>query len=172
MNSGDRSLTIEYWTPEDFSLFREILRETWHDAYGGFITEADLDGYLDRHYSLDMLAELFRSPMVTGYIARVDGEPAGLMRTQFHEERRRLYVSSLYVRPRRQGTGIGGRLLDRAECEARERGAGELWLGVMVKNTHALEWYRRKGFVFVEDAPFVMGSSSADHLIGFRPVMP
>ncbi|MBP1678989.1 MAG: Histone acetyltransferase HPA2-like protein, partial [Bacteroidetes bacterium] len=74
------------------------------------------------------------------------------------------------VRPRYQGAGIGGRLLEHAEREARERGADALWLGVMVKNTRALEWYKRIGFMFVEEAPFVMGASSADHLIGFRPL--
>ena len=72
--------------------------------------------------------------------------------------------------PRFQGAGIGGQLLERAEREARDRGADALWLGVMVKNTRALEWYKRNGFAFVEEAPFVMGASSADHLIGFRPL--
>ncbi len=168
MTPDDRSLTIGHWTLGDLQVFREILRETWHDAYGGFIAAVDLDGYLDDHYSIEMLSELFRSPRVTGYIARVNGEPAALMRTEFNDEKRRLYVSSMYVRPRFQGRGIGGHLLGRAEGEARERGADSLWLGVMVKNTRALDWYRRIGFTFVEEAPFVMGASSADHLIGFR----
>jgi diamine N-acetyltransferase len=170
VNSDNGSLTIGYWTPDDLPVFRDILRETWHDAYGGFITAADLDRYLEDQYSLEMLGELFRSPRVTGYIARVDGEPAGLMRTEFDGEKRRLYVSSLYVLPRFQGRGIGARLLEHAEREAHERGADALWLGVMVKNTRALDWYRRIGFTFMEEAPFVMGESSADHLIGFRPL--
>jgi ribosomal protein S18 acetylase RimI-like enzyme len=156
------------WTPDDLPAFREILRETWHDAYGGFIAASDLDGYLDEQYSLEKLGALVRSPHAAGYIARVNGEPAALMRTEFSEENRRLYVSSLYVRPRFQGTGLGSMLLARAELEARRRGADALWLGVMAKNTRALEWYRRKGFTFVHKAPFVMGASTADHLIGFR----
>jgi len=172
VTTAERSLEIARWTLDDLPAFRDILRETWHDAYGGFIAAVDLDGYLDDHYSIEMLGGLFRSPRVRGYIARVDGEPAGLMRTEHDEEKKRLHVSSLYVRPRYQGVGIGGQLLELAEREARERGADSLWLGVMVKNTRALEWYRRVGFSFIEEAPFVMGSSSADHLIGFRPVTP
>jgi ribosomal protein S18 acetylase RimI-like enzyme len=163
---------ISRWTEDDVGIVRDILRETWHDAYGGFIAAHDLDAYLDDQYSPGMLGELMRSRRGSGYIARVVGEPAGLMRTEADAERRRLYLASLYVRPRFQGTGIGNRLLLFAEAEARERGAETLWLGVMVKNTRALEWYRRKGFAFVEEAPFVMGGSIADHLIGFRPVTP
>ena len=170
MTPDDHALTIGRWTQDDLPVFREILRETWHDAYGGFIAAVDLDEYLDDQYSIEMLGELFRSPRVTGYIARVNGEPAPLMRTESDEEKRRLYISSLYVRPRYQGRGIGGQLLGHAEREARERGADSLWLGVMVKNTRALDWYRKIGFTFVEEAPFVMGASSADHLIGFRPL--
>jgi ribosomal protein S18 acetylase RimI-like enzyme len=163
---------IARWAEDDLPTFREILRETWHDAYSGFIDPRDLDEYLEDQYSLEMLRELYRSPRVSGYIVRVEGEPAGLMRTEHDAEKQRLYVSSLYVRPRFQNQGIGGRLLDRAEEEARERGATSLWLGVMVRNTRALEWYRRAGFSFVEEAPFMMGSSTADHLIGFRLVTP
>jgi ribosomal protein S18 acetylase RimI-like enzyme len=170
MIAGGGTPTIDRWTPDDLPAFREILRETWHDAYGGFIAAVDLDRYLDDHYSLEALGELLRSPRVTGYIARVNGEPAALMRTEFDEAKGRLHVSSLYVRPRFQRAGIGSRLLGHAEREARERGADALWLGVMVKNTRALEWYKRIGFMFVEEAPFVMGASSADHLIGFRPL--
>jgi ribosomal protein S18 acetylase RimI-like enzyme len=172
VKEGGPQIAVARWTQEDLQVFRDILRETWHEAYGGFIAREDLDSYLDDQYSLEMLGELFRSPRVRGYIARADGEPVALMRTEFDQDRRRLYVSSLYVRPRFQGAGLGSLLLERAEQEARERGADALWLGVMVKNTRALEWYRRIGFTFVEEAPFVMGASSADHLIGYRPVKP
>jgi len=38
----------------------------------------------------------------------------------------------------------------------------------MVKNTGALAWYRNKGFQFVREAPFSMGATTVEHLIGFK----
>jgi ribosomal protein S18 acetylase RimI-like enzyme len=66
--------------------------------------------------------------------------------------------------------GIGGALMQAAEQKAVEAGIGEIWLGVMVQNTPALEWYRRNGFVFVEEAPFTMGRTTVNHLIGYRRI--
>jgi ribosomal protein S18 acetylase RimI-like enzyme len=76
----------------------------------------------------------------------------------------------VYVLPSYQGQGIGGKLMRAAEERALAAGMKELWLGVMVQNTAALEWYRRNGFSFVEEAPFTMGKTTVNHLIGFRAI--
>ena len=49
-------------------------------------------------------------------------------------------------------------------------GADSVWLGVMTKNIPALEWYRKLGFDFVEEAPFVMGNTTVMHLIGRKKI--
>jgi ribosomal protein S18 acetylase RimI-like enzyme len=58
-----------------------------------------------------------------------------------------------------------------AEDRAVALGMSEVWLGVMIQNTPALEWYKRTGFHFVEEAPFTMGNTTVVHLIGYRTII-
>jgi ribosomal protein S18 acetylase RimI-like enzyme len=56
------------------------------------------------------------------------------------------FVDELYVRPAHRGAGLGGRLLDALEAEARGSGVVALHLEVDLDNPRALELYRRRGF--------------------------
>ncbi len=58
----------------------------------------------------------------------------------------------------------------RGEKHARELGTDQIWLGVMVKNTQAVAWYKKMGFTVTETTPFVMGSTTVDHYISYLPL--
>ena len=103
-----------------------------------------------------------------GYLALRGELPAGYVRTRFERASGRFYVSSLYVLPDAQGSGIGGLLMQISEKRAVAAGADRIWLGVMEQNVRTLAWYTKQGFQFVEQAPFLMGSSSVNHLIGYK----
>jgi ribosomal protein S18 acetylase RimI-like enzyme len=162
---------IREWSPEDFPHFQRIMWDTWVATYGSFIPESDLREYFRKQYSLEALEELYHRPAVEGFIADIDGEPAGCARTQYNESERRAYVSSLYVLPRFQGQGVGTRLLRRCEEFALQYGVHEVWLGVMEQNLDAVGWYKRVGFKFVEEAPFTIGLTTVNHCIGYRSVL-
>jgi ribosomal protein S18 acetylase RimI-like enzyme len=159
---------IRRWTLDDLPAVQRVLRETWRDAYGSFIPEVDLDAYFHEHYNLEALRQLFGTEGVDGLVAQVDDEVVGIARTAFNAEEMRFTVASLYVLPTYQGKGIGSELLAHAERLALACGADVIWLGVMEQNTPALQWYQRIGFTFVEMAPFVMGSTTVLHRIGYR----
>jgi ribosomal protein S18 acetylase RimI-like enzyme len=162
------AVTVREWLPEDLEIIRMITWQTWVPAYGSFVPEHDLRGYFDVHYSTDALGLLVADATFRGYLALVDGAPAGYAKVQFKPDEGRVYVSSLYVLPGYQGKGVGRILLDTAEGRARGYGVDRIWLGVMTQNTPALDWYRKIGFQFVEELPFTMGGTSVPHLIGYR----
>lgn len=62
---------------------------------------------------------------------------------------RGLELVRLYVQPRAQRAGIGGRLLDLVERMAAERAAGGLWLTVWEGNRRAQAFYRKLGYMDV-----------------------
>jgi ribosomal protein S18 acetylase RimI-like enzyme len=162
------SVEVRPWTDADLSDVRRVTWETWLDAYSGFIPVEDLRSYFDEHYSLEALRAIQQSPENGGFVALVDGVTAGFVRT--HREEGRFYVSSLYVLPSCQGRGAGSLLMEAAENQARSLGVNEVWLGVMEQNVRTLQWYRTLGFVFDEEAPFVMGKSSVNHFIGHKKI--
>lgn len=164
------NISTRRWTRADLATVQQLLLETWLEAYGSFIPQTDLEGYLQTQYSEARLAALFADPDVTGLVAEVDGRVAGYAKLFHARAELKFYVHQLYILPAWQGHGLGHRLMTCAEERARELGADRIWLGVMVKNTQAVEWYKRLGFTITETAPFVMGATTVDHYIGYLPL--
>ena len=161
---------IRPWTDNDLKAVQHILLETWRDAYGSFIPQADLEHYFQKHYHLEALQTMLRSKGADGLVSESDGAVVGFARTSYDSRERRFTLASLYVLPEYQGRGIGMELLLNAERLASDYGVETIWLGVMEQNTRTLNWYQRIGFTFVEVAPFVMGSTTVRHLIGYRTI--
>jgi ribosomal protein S18 acetylase RimI-like enzyme len=107
---------------------------------------------------------------VTGLVAEADGAVAGYAKLYHARAEQRFYMHQLYILPARQGLGLGHRLMACAEDRARELGADRIWLGVMVKNARAVAWYKKMGYTVTETAPFVIGSTTVDHYIGYLPL--
>ena len=64
-----------------------------------------------------------------------------------------LFVENVAVRPDRQARGLGRRLLDFAEAEARRHGVPEIRLETNERFTENLAIYRRRGYVEVGRRP-------------------
>jgi diamine N-acetyltransferase len=164
------NLHIRRWTKEDLAQVQQLLRETWLDAYSSFIPPADLTAYLLERYSQDKLDALLQDPEVTGLIAEADGAVAGYAKLYHDRAEQRFYLHQLYIRPASQGLGIGRRMMACAEERARELGADCIWLGVMVQNASAVDWYKKLGYIVTETSPFQMGSTTVSHYIGYLPL--
>lgn len=158
---------IRSWLKSDFKTVRKILTETWLDTYS-FIPEEDILFHLDKFYSEEKLNILFIDPYTHCFITESDGLSSGWMKLYDNKSQKRFYVSSLYVLPQFQGSGIGKILMNKAEEIARQKGYDRIWLGVMKDNIKALEWYKKIGFNFVEEEPFQMGKTVVMHLIGYK----
>ena len=164
------NVSVRRWARADLPAIQRLLLETWLDAYGSFVPRADLAGYLHTQYSQAKLEALLADQDVTGLVAEVDREVAGYAKLFHAHEEQRLYVHQLYVLPAKQRLGLGHRLMLCAEERARELGTDRIWLGVMIKNAPAAAWYKKMGYMVTETAPFVMGSTSMDHYIGYLPL--
>jgi ribosomal protein S18 acetylase RimI-like enzyme len=164
------SVPIRRWLRADLPTIQRLLRQTWLEAYGSFIPRADLAGYLHTQYSEAKLEGLFADPDVTGLVAEVEGAVVGYAKLYHARAEQRFYVHQLYILPAKQGLGLGRRLMACAEERARALGADRIWLGVMVKNVRAVAWYKNMGYTVTETLPFVMGSTTVDHYIGYLPL--
>lgn len=164
------NISIRHWSRADLPVVQELLRETWLDAYGSFIPPEDIIGYLHTQYSQSKLETLFADADVAGLLAEVDGVVGGYAKLYHNRPEQKFYVHQLYILPAKQGLGLGRRLMSCAGQRARELGTDRIWLGVMVKNAHAVAWYKKMGLIVTETAPFVMGSTTVDHYIGYLPL--
>lgn len=160
-------ITLRNWTNKDFQTVRNILLLTWKDTYH-FIPEKDIITHLDNFYSETKLLELFNDHCAKGILAEIENKPVGWMKLFDDQSNKKFFISSLYVLPEFQGYGIGKKLLLKAEETAVKLNYDKVWLGVMKDNIKTLEWYKKIGFLFVEEEPFKMGDTEVLHFIGYK----
>ena len=75
-----------------------------------------------------------------------------------------LELKRIYLLHRFHGEGLGLRLLNAVEAEARTRGAKRLLLGVYAENP-VIGWYGRQGFEMIGERRFQVGQSVFRDLI-------
>jgi ribosomal protein S18 acetylase RimI-like enzyme len=83
------------------------------------------------------------------FVARVGGSVAGYVAVR--RAGAAMLVEQLLVAPHHEGEGIGHRLLAHAEGFAISAGAGSMQIVVEDDNDRALAFYRRSGFVPVDE---------------------
>jgi ribosomal-protein-alanine N-acetyltransferase len=94
-----------------------------------------------------------RSPTIICRVAEMDGQVCGYVIV----ERRRTSdlgrLTSIAVSPETSGSGIGRRLLDAAESEARAAGCARMRLEVRADNAPARRLYEAAGYTLIETVP-------------------
>lgn len=145
---------------------RKVLQLSWKKAYSPFIPQEDLDTYLDKTYSESSLQEMSKDDDYICYVAEAEGKICGWLKLTESKNEKRFYLSSIYVSPKFQKRKIGEEFFHLACAIAKEKEFSEIYIGVMIQNERALQWYKKLGFIFFEELPFTMGTTSVPHLIG------
>jgi GNAT superfamily N-acetyltransferase len=83
-----------------------------------------------------------------------------------------LELKRLYVRRAWHGRRVAQALMDAAIDAARARGAQTLWLGVWERNSRAMAFYTKYGFVRVGEHAFVLGADVQTDWLLARPLTP
>lgn len=84
-----------------------------------------------------------------------------------------LEIAKLYVQPRHQGSGAGGRLLQAALQLCADTGRPDVWLAVNAENQRATEFYLRKGFSKAGETSFQIDDQSyPNHVLRYDLTRP
>jgi ribosomal protein S18 acetylase RimI-like enzyme len=123
---------------------RRVARAAWRATYEGRIPSDFVRAVLRRGYDRRRLVESLADRRRDAFVAD-DGEVVGYA-DLFAPRRGDAELTRLYVRPDRQGRGIGRALLGAAVAAARRRRARAVEVGVDPTNERAIAWYLRQGF--------------------------
>lgn len=131
----------------DLATIRDLLVETWHATYDGIYGAARVSEITDDWHSIVALKARLERPDGEFVVADDGMEIAGMAFASATDEGRRVTLHQLYVRPGRQGQGIGGMLLD--EIMDSFPDAATVRLEVEPANERAVAFYLVQGFVEV-----------------------
>lgn len=136
----------------------ELAGVMWRQHYPGIISHAQIDYMLGKMYALETLREEMRSLGIRFYRLVVDGRMAGFASIGPVETLEVWKLHKLYLLPELHGRGLGSRLLQHCEAEARRLGARRLVLAVNKRNLRPIAAYQRNGFVVVESVVTDVGA--------------
>ena len=139
---------------DDAPALSAIARQTFYDTFTGTCTEEDMQGFLDRYYSVAQLGKELQNEETFCFFAEADGIPVAYL--QFREDYnsfpevkkwKALELKRIYVLKELQVKVIAQKLMDFFLEFAAENKYEAVWLGVWEHNLRAQKFYEKYGFV-------------------------
>jgi diamine N-acetyltransferase len=121
----------------------------WRACYPGIISSEQIEYMLARMYAPEVLRHEVRSQGIHYDALLVAGKIVGFASYGAVPEPGVIKLHKLYLLPEWHGRGLGSRLLEHCEQQARAVGAQRLILAVNQRNSQARAAYQRNGFVIL-----------------------
>jgi diamine N-acetyltransferase len=147
----------------DVSALVELAKVTFRDAYQLLDDPADIADYVAKHFTPQNFTSILNDPLSTLFVVM-----GGLRYVGYAHVRRSpvpscvvgptpIELVRLYLQQTEIGKGLGSRLMNTVQNEARRVQCRTIWLSVYDKNVRAVEFYKRFGFIDVGTKEFYFG---------------
>jgi len=147
----------------DIVELQNIGRQTFFETFADCNTEENMQKYLSESYSLDKLSDEVSNINSEFYLATLDNKTIGYLKINFDQaqteikDRHALEIERIYVLKEFHGKKIGQLLYNKAFQIAKQKNAQYIWLGVWERNTKAISFYRKNGFIEFDKHIFKLG---------------
>jgi ribosomal protein S18 acetylase RimI-like enzyme len=138
---------------------------TFYEAYFEQDESSDLASYVLESFSQAQIEEEINNTDSTFFIAELNGKAVGYAKLRENstvdclKNENAVELDRIYILERAKGKGVGGKLLNRCFETARAKGYETIWLGVWERNTTALKFYEKIGFLKVGELQFPYGET-------------
>lgn len=139
-------MTIRRMTKADIADVAAVAITSWHTTYAGIIPIDIQTKYLQRDYSEEAL--LFRLEHTHFFLALIGEKVVGFANFSLADKNGEVELGTIYLLPSVIGQGIGSALLDTGMAHI--DGISSVLVHVEKHNQRAIQFYERKGFVFVK----------------------
>lgn len=139
-------ISIEKNTDFNFTAIRAIAKEVWPIAYGSILSKPQLDYMMKMMYSIDSLQLQADKKKHQFILAIENGFTLGFASFELSfGETKKTKIHKIYILSIHQGKGIGKKLIDYIETEAKNHHQEALLLNVNKYNI-AQDFYKKLGF--------------------------
>jgi len=148
----------------DLTKLQDIGRKTFIETFSEENTEEDMRKYLEEEFSSDKLTIELNNQYSEFYFAEFDTNVIGYLKVNYAlaqteiKDKNSLEIERVYVSKEYHGKKIGQILVDKALQIAKQNTLNYLWLGVWEKNTRAIHFYKKNGFVEFDKHIFKLGN--------------
>jgi ribosomal protein S18 acetylase RimI-like enzyme len=157
-------ITIRIATNKDAELIADMSRQTFYDSFAAFNTKEDMDIFLAKTFSKEILMAEVGAENNIFLLAYHGDEPVGYARMRENNIppslgiNKAMEIARIYAVKSAIGKGVGKALMQECMDIAKEKGHHTVWLGVWEHNQRAIDFYKRWGFEKFSDHDFVLGN--------------
>jgi ribosomal protein S18 acetylase RimI-like enzyme len=156
---------------EDAGVLCELGRACFIEAFAHLNDPKDFEKYLKQAFTLSQFEAEVSTEGSVFFLASIGGKPVGYAKLRQATEQgleglKAIELQRLYVLKDFYGQQVGRALLDHCLQEATGQQYQVMWLGVWEKNSRAIRFYEKCGFVVFGIHPFAIGKDiQTDYLM-------
>lgn len=157
------TITMTACSMEDAQALKEIGYETFNETFAAQNSPENMQHYLEKAFNLKQLERELANPLSQFFFIKWNDDIAGYLKVNIGEAQSEemgddsLEIERIYIRKSFQKHGLGKYLLNQAINIAINNNKTNIWLGVWEKNSNALGFYKKMGFVQTGSHSFYMG---------------
>ncbi|MCD6019778.1 MAG: N-acetyltransferase [Bacteroidetes bacterium] len=150
-------------TVNNLDALRNISIQTFTETFSDYNSEENMRRYISENFSVPKLTAEFQNPGSSFYLISLKDSVIGYLKlnrgaAQTEPNENALEIERIYVQQEFHGKKVGLCLFEKAKTIATENHYDYIWLGVWEKNTKAIAFYRKLGFMEYDQHVFVLGS--------------
>lgn len=158
------NLSYKFCAVEDLPFLVEISIKTFVSAFENQNNPEDFKNYMDRAFSKEQLKKELLNENVSFYLVYNDNNLVGYFKLNERDAQTEAFgdtsleIERIYVLNEFQGKQFGKQMLFKIIETAKFKKLEFIWLGVWEKNTAAIRFYERHGFVKIGTHPYYIGN--------------
>lgn len=141
----------------DINGIAECAMITWHDTYDELLPGGQVDYMLEKYQSYDAIKNDIKNNGYIYYIAVFRGKVVGFCGIHPEADRKKLFISKIYVLPKYHRNGIATRLFN-IVLELYKNDYKTFYLTVNKYNKRAIKTYEHFGFTIADSTVSDIGS--------------
>ncbi|MBC7383748.1 MAG: GNAT family N-acetyltransferase [Bacteroidia bacterium] len=150
-----------------YALLAELGTATFKETFSDDNSEEDMNAYLSKTYSKEMMLENIKNNAVKYFIAYSETGDTGYIKLLHNANSQNLAgrvieLEKIYVRKYKIGSKTGAALMEKAIEYAKMNGYNYLFLGVWQDNERAISFYENFGFKTFNTRQFKLGNRVCD----------
>jgi len=148
----------------DIEQLQIIGKQTFLETFADSNTKENMQKYLDEGFTANKLTSELTNPNSEFYFALFNNKVIGYLKINFGQaqtelkDQKALEIERIYVLKEFHGKKVGQILYHKAFDIAMQSSAHYLWLGVWEKNSRAINFYKKNGFVEFDKHIFKLGN--------------
>jgi len=162
----------------DAAALARLAEATFRSTFEATNSVEDMALYCRRHFGEALQAAEIADPAMLSLLCEEAGRLIAFAQLRWHAAPACVAavhpgeIQRFYVRDDWQGRGLAQQLMQACIAALGRHGTDVVWLGVWERNSRAIAFYRKFGFIEVGEHVFVLGNDRQRDIILARPVVP